>query len=342
MNTQFIDEIKEVIRRKEFDIAERRLAGALQGNQDAIYIRALMAYLEKVKRTEEIDSEIGRAGVPAQVEDMAVPPPVIPYSAALHPSLVEESGRVHDDKAEIILNAWRSGDKVVNAVFQAYMGLLYDFWQDGIITAEEEERLRVYRKNLDITSEQHGSLEQHVRHILYLRSIRNAGSVSAPMLHEFRDKFRISAEEMKRLHRYESAVIRSIASEGLVIIADEDQQSADSTAHILEERGYHCVRTESGEELLSATCLYNPDCVISDIAFGPRAMNGFMVYERFRMLMSTGFTPFIILSNVRIRSMMLYAKQIGVDAFLPKPSDEEELAAVVLQKIARYRRLRSA
>lgn len=113
-----------------------------------------------------------------------------------------------------------------------------------------------------------------------------------------------------------------------VLIADDEKIVLEGLKHIIdwEELGFSICQTASdGEEALDKILSLNPDLVLIDIRM-PK-MNGVEVVQA---AVEHGYSgKFIILSGVTDFRLAQTAMRFGVDFYLTKPIDEDELAQAV-------------
>ncbi|WP_062154960.1 hybrid sensor histidine kinase/response regulator [Beggiatoa leptomitoformis] len=92
---------------------------------------------------------------------------------------------------------------------------------------------------------------------------------------------------------------------------------------------YELVMAENGEDAVRLALLENPDIVLMDLQMP--IMNG---YDATKQLRSEGFnTPIIALSASNFEEDRNYAMQLGCNAYLTKPVDNQRLLNTILQVI---------
>ena len=113
-----------------------------------------------------------------------------------------------------------------------------------------------------------------------------------------------------------------------VLIADDERIVLEGLKHIIdwEALGFSICQTASdGEDALSKIMALNPDLVLLDIRM-PK-MHGVEVVQN---AVEQGYTgKFIILSGVTDFKLAQTAMRYGVDYYLTKPIDEDELEQAV-------------
>lgn len=111
-----------------------------------------------------------------------------------------------------------------------------------------------------------------------------------------------------------------------VLVVDDDEGILDSLEVALGARGYDVLLAHDGNEGLARVERDSPDLVILDIVMPRR--NGFNVLERLN-LMSTLNPRVIMVSGNEDPRHRVFAESRGVDAFIRKPFDIEEVLDIV-------------
>ncbi|MDX1632662.1 MAG: ATP-binding protein [Thermoanaerobaculia bacterium] len=113
------------------------------------------------------------------------------------------------------------------------------------------------------------------------------------------------------------------------LVVDDEADSLDATASVLEAAGARVERCSSGEEALDTLPENDFDVLVSDIAM-PR-MNGFELLQEVRSLPRDqgGTVPAIALTALARGEDQERARRHGFQAFLPKPVTVERLIEVV-------------
>jgi DNA-binding response OmpR family regulator len=122
-----------------------------------------------------------------------------------------------------------------------------------------------------------------------------------------------------------------------ILVVDDQPALLDNVRQALEESGYQVLTAGDGLEALNALQAQPVDLIVADIAM-PR-MNGYQLYERVRKNPRLLHVPFIFLTARTLDSDIRYGKQLGVDDYLIKPFQLEDLLATVEGKLRRARQL---
>ena len=120
-----------------------------------------------------------------------------------------------------------------------------------------------------------------------------------------------------------------------ILVVDDNERLLFAIRRILESEGY-AVRTATDGavalEVMHETC---PSLVIADITM-PR-MNGYQLHARVRQNPDWALVPFVFLTGRAMDSDIRYGKEIGVDDYLIKPIEPEDLIVTVRGRLRRAR-----
>ncbi|MBO9354418.1 response regulator [Bordetella petrii] len=114
------------------------------------------------------------------------------------------------------------------------------------------------------------------------------------------------------------------AGRGLnVLLADDNQDAAQTLAAILELDGHRVILAADGEDALAAARLHRPDVAILDI--GMPKLDGYTVCTRLRGEPWAGSLKIIAMSGYGASSDIARSAQTGFDRHFTKPADLNEL-----------------
>ena len=122
-----------------------------------------------------------------------------------------------------------------------------------------------------------------------------------------------------------------------ILIVEDDLVMRDGIREILETKGYTVSVASNGREALQLLEKVAPELIVSDIMMPE--MNGYRFYERVRENDRWLTVPFIFLTAKGEKADVLRGKSMGVDDYLTKPFDPEELLVAVEAKLGRMRQL---
>jgi two-component system response regulator VanR len=122
-----------------------------------------------------------------------------------------------------------------------------------------------------------------------------------------------------------------------ILIVDDQPEILENIALVLESEGYQAFTASDGVEALELLQSQAIDLVLADIAM-PR-MNGYQLYERVRENPDWLAIPFLFLTARAMDSDIRYGKELGVDDYLVKPIEPEDLLAAVHGRLRRAQQL---
>ncbi|MBI5961117.1 MAG: response regulator [Chloroflexi bacterium] len=123
-----------------------------------------------------------------------------------------------------------------------------------------------------------------------------------------------------------------------VLVVEDDEHLVDGIKDILQENGYEvwtAINGEQGLEVLRQQP-YPPDLILSDIMM-PR-MNGYEFLRAVREQIEWVGIPFIFLTALSELDDIIQARRMGVEDFITKPFDPNELAVTIDVKLTQFRR----
>ncbi len=112
-----------------------------------------------------------------------------------------------------------------------------------------------------------------------------------------------------------------------LLIVDDEPNLLRAVAACLRGEGYEVETARSGEEALIHIAQRLPDLIISDIRM-PR-MDGYALARQLRSNPRTDLIPLIFLTAKDESADRIAGIRSGVDAYLTKPFEPDELVAVV-------------
>jgi two-component system, OmpR family, KDP operon response regulator KdpE len=115
-----------------------------------------------------------------------------------------------------------------------------------------------------------------------------------------------------------------------ILIIDDEENTVQLIAILLERRGYHIVKAYSAEEGLRLAYQNQPDLVLLDIMMPD--MDGWDVCKRLREMSDV---PIIFLTARDGTADIVRGLEMGADDYVVKPHDNEELVARVKAHLRR-------
>jgi DNA-binding response OmpR family regulator len=124
-----------------------------------------------------------------------------------------------------------------------------------------------------------------------------------------------------------------------IVVVDDDARYREAASEPFRARGDSVVTTADGLEALALCLKEPPDVVLSDVQM-PR-MDGWQLLRMIRARPSLASVPVVFLTSLGGEAERLLGYQLGVDAYIPKPYQPEELLMKVHQIVRRAKNSRS-
>jgi DNA-binding response OmpR family regulator len=125
-----------------------------------------------------------------------------------------------------------------------------------------------------------------------------------------------------------------------ILIADDQLELLSMIAMTLEAAGHEVLAARDGVEALELLETHHVDLILADIAM-PR-MNGYQLYQRVQEHAAWVPIPFLYLTARALDSDIRFGKELGVDDYLTKPIQPEDLLAAVNGRLRRAQQLARA
>ena len=123
-------------------------------------------------------------------------------------------------------------------------------------------------------------------------------------------------------------------------MADDQADLSSILCLTLEAAGYQALSARDGVEALELLRAHPVDLILADIAM-PR-LNGYQLYQQVRENQEWVAIPFVFLTARTLDSDTRYGKELGVDDYLTKPIQPEDLLAAVHGRLRRAQQLARA
>lgn len=123
-----------------------------------------------------------------------------------------------------------------------------------------------------------------------------------------------------------------------ILIVEDNLDIRYNIKMILEMDGYEVIEAGNGKEALDKLSKESlpPELIISDIMMPE--MDGYLFYEEVSQHMEWCLIPFIFLTAKASKEDIRFGKMLGVDDYITKPFEDEDLLAVVHGKFRRRQR----
>jgi chemosensory pili system protein ChpA (sensor histidine kinase/response regulator) len=138
------------------------------------------------------------------------------------------------------------------------------------------------------------------------------------------------AQRIGGISKTKKASAKPLNSEPLIMVVDDSLTVRKITSRMLTRAGYQVVTATDGVDALEKLEEFTPDVMLLDIEM-PR-MDGFALARELRRDPRTQNLPIIMITSRTADKHRDYAMQLGVNTYLGKPYQEDEL----LQNIADF------
>jgi DNA-binding response OmpR family regulator len=124
---------------------------------------------------------------------------------------------------------------------------------------------------------------------------------------------------------------------GTILVVDDQPSLRESLTLTLKAGGHRVLAAEDGFTALDVLQAQTVDLIMADVAMP--GMNGYQLFERVRQNPPWVPIPFIFLTARSLDSDIRYGKELGVDDYLTKPIQPEDLLAAVNGRLRRARQM---
>lgn len=124
-----------------------------------------------------------------------------------------------------------------------------------------------------------------------------------------------------------------------LLIVDDEPNLLRAVAVVLREEGFEVSTARSGRDALISVAKNMPDLIVSDIRM-PK-MDGYALARRLRSAPNSALVPIVFLTAKDEMDDRIEGFRSGVDAYLTKPFEPNELIVVIRNILARVERTHS-
>jgi DNA-binding NarL/FixJ family response regulator len=124
-----------------------------------------------------------------------------------------------------------------------------------------------------------------------------------------------------------------------LLLVDDEPNLLRAVAVSLRSGGYEVMTARSGRDALATLAETIPDLIISDIRMP--GMDGYTLVHRIRSSPRTSLIPIIFLTAKDEKTDRVEGFRTGVDAYIAKPFEPDELLAVITSIFSRVERTRA-
>lgn len=118
-----------------------------------------------------------------------------------------------------------------------------------------------------------------------------------------------------------------------ILLVDDDHEARQGIAQILQIENYTIIQATDGNEALLLLNRFKPDLILSDLDM-PN-LDGIQFYKEIRQNPNWVTIPFIFLAGSNSLEKIRVGQELGVEDFLMKPIESEELIRTIHGKLLR-------
>jgi DNA-binding response OmpR family regulator len=104
-----------------------------------------------------------------------------------------------------------------------------------------------------------------------------------------------------------------------ILIADDEAESRDALAHLLQSEGYLTLSAANGKETLAIVAQNPPDLILLDVVMD--GVDGYAVAASIKANPATASIPIVMVTGHDGRASHVIALNAGAEAFVTKPID---------------------
>ena len=125
-----------------------------------------------------------------------------------------------------------------------------------------------------------------------------------------------------------------------VLLIDDESPWLQMMSTALKGASFKVITADSGEAALKKLQTNRPDLIVSDVRMP--VMNGFDLFEKVRSMPKFRRVPYVFMSSLDDFDAKRVAKTLGVDDYVTKPINTEEVKTIILDLLSRFRTTRQA
>ncbi|MEP6703465.1 MAG: response regulator transcription factor [Acidobacteriota bacterium] len=124
-----------------------------------------------------------------------------------------------------------------------------------------------------------------------------------------------------------------------LLVVDDEPNLLQAVAAVLRDEHFEIETARSGREALVAVARILPDLIVSDVRMP--GMDGFQLARKLRASTHSALVPIVFLTAKDETEDRIEGFESGVDVYLTKPFEPDELIAVIKSVLIRVERTRS-
>src|SRR5262245_54176804 len=117
-----------------------------------------------------------------------------------------------------------------------------------------------------------------------------------------------------------------------VLIVDDERDTNDILASLVQSRGFEPVQIFSGSQVLQAVQEHDPAIILLDLMMPD--VDGFAVCERLKVNRETNLIPVLMVTALNDANHRARGVRVGANGYLSKPFNPEQLFAAIDKALA--------
>lgn len=122
----------------------------------------------------------------------------------------------------------------------------------------------------------------------------------------------------------------------VVLFVDDEAPWLEAIKMAVRGKGFRIITADSGEAALKALHRRTPDLILSDVRMP--VMNGFDLFEKVKKDPKLRAVPYVFMSSIDDFDAKQTARELGADGYVEKPFASEEVKAIVLDLLMRFKK----
>jgi PAS domain S-box-containing protein len=122
-----------------------------------------------------------------------------------------------------------------------------------------------------------------------------------------------------------------------ILLIEDDHDLRETTLDYLKDENFNTLSAENGAQGIQLAIQHIPDVILCDINMP--GLSGYEVYNMLHQVTTTSIIPFIFLSAKSSRDEILTGLHLGVDDYITKPFDFQELVEVIRKRVDRRNKI---
>ncbi len=255
---------------------------------------------------------------------------------------LEQISKEYDDKLEMLGTKL---PKTKEEKITLYQEKMHEYYGEGQPSVENAKRLMRLKELLEITFDDHFSVESDVRLELYMTNVQKgilSGEITLKnqkILEEIKRQFCITEKQEASLASFVKSNLNKGNSKGRLLVVDDDEVLVHLLADTLKENGYQVITALDVESAFRELKNNSVDLILSDIKFPQGELDGFKFFSSVQQYPHLRKIPFVFMSALHDGVIVRSGFQLGVDDYVTKPLDLDLLLAIINGKLKRFRTL---